>query len=241
MNRGVYTAAAGMAASQRWLEITANNLANASTTGFKREAAVFNESLLRTLAEGNGRGRVVGELGAGPLEAATTIVFQNGAITSTGNPLDVALRSAEGLFAVETDAGIRYTRSGAFSQNREGELATLQGLPVLDAQGNRIRLQPGEASISPDGTVTNRGQRVGQIGVFWGTFQRYGVGLFESADAAPVARVDLATQAIEQSNVNAIEEMVTMIKVNRAFEMAQRSITSHDEATGRLMDILRQS
>jgi flagellar basal body rod protein FlgG len=228
-----------MAASQRWLEITANNLANASTTGFKREAAVFNESLLRSMAEDGGRGRVLGELGSGPLEQATMIVFEAGAITKTGSPLDAAIRGAEGLFAVETDQGVRYTRSGAFAANQAGELATLQGFPVLDAQGQRIRLQPGDASIQADGTVISRGQRAGQIAVFWGSFKRFGEGLYESADAQPMPRADLVPGAIEQSNVNAIEEMVTMIKVNRAFEMAQRSITSHDESTGRLMEILR--
>lgn len=236
MHRGVYTAAAGMQAADKWMDTIAANLANSSTVGFKREAIDFNERLMRELY--NADGKPLGELGAGPESIGRHVIFDVGTPLNTGNPLDVAIRTTEGLFAVQTGEGIRYTRNGSFSVSADNELITKDGHQVLDPQGQPITVRPGILEITTTGQVQSDGVPVGQLGLFKGDFTRFGNSLFACENAEPMDAVNLATSAVESSNVNAIEEMVAMIKLNRAFEMAQKSVTSQDEASERLLQIL---
>lgn len=239
MNRGVYATATGMIASQYALDVISQNLANASTTGYKREAVAFNDALVRQLRENGGRGPVLGSLGSGPTLQSRFTVFEPGPIQETGNDLDIAIRSSEGAFAVETDRGTRFTRDGAFTRNADGLLVTRSGHPVLDSDNQRIQLPEGPVEIGNDGLITADGKEIARLGVFQGTFRREGDNLFSASGVQAVATPDLNPKSIEGSNVNTIQSMVAMIEISRSFEMAQRSIIQQDELTQRLIQSLQ--
>ncbi len=227
-----------MAISERWLDNIANNLANASTVGFKRETLAFNERLMREMRAQLGTGEVVGSLGSGPELLTSAMVMEQGAAVSTGNPLDVAILGDKGFFAVQSAEGVRYTRNGSFNLSPDRTLITKSGQPVLDTQNQPITLPEGKAEISEFGEVKVNGQTIAQLGIVDGAFSPAGYGLYSGASTLPMESVQLMTAALESSNVNAIDEMVQMVKLNRAFEMSQKSASSQDEATERLIQSL---
>lgn len=240
MNRGIYATGNGMMASQHLLEVISQNLANLSTNGYKRDGVAFNDAFLREMRADGGRGPRLGSLGSGAVAQAQFVVFEPGPIRNTGNDLDVAIRSAEGAFAVRTPQGVAYTRDGAFTRNQDGMLVTRQGYLVLDPQLQPIDLSKSTTiSIGSDGTIEADGLELGRLGVFSGTFAKRGDNLFSTAGATPIAQPDLQPQAIEDSNVNAVESMVAMIQLGRSFEMAQRSMTQQDELTQKLIQSLQ--
>lgn len=227
-----------MAISERWLDNIANNLANASTVGFKRETLAFNERLMREMRAQMGTGEVVGSLGSGPELLKSAMVMEQGAAVSTGNPLDVAILGDKGFFAVQSADGVRYTRNGSFNLSADRTLVTKSGQPVLDTQNQPINLPEGKAEISEFGEVKVNGEVIAQLGIVDGAFSPAGYGLYSGTSTQPMESVHLMTAALESSNVNAIDEMVQMVKLNRAFEMSQKSASSQDEATERLIQSL---
>ncbi|MES1228446.1 MAG: flagellar hook-basal body protein [Armatimonadota bacterium] len=241
MERGLYSAATGMSTAIQWLDVVSHNLANVSTTGYKRDVVGFNEGLDRLMNADGGQGAQIGTLGSGPTERTKYTVFQQGAINATGNRTDRALGKPQGMFAVQGADGIKYTRDGAFTQDSQGFLVTQTGEKLLDRANNPIQLKPGEFSVGPEGDITQQGVKVADIAVYDGAFTKAGDSLYTSTNATlmDASQVDVRQGAIEQSNVNAIEEMVAMIKLNRAFEMAQKSATSQDETSGRLIQALQ--
>jgi flagellar basal-body rod protein FlgF len=240
MQRGVYSGATAMASAQQALDIVANNLANAATVGFKRDGAAFDDGLIRAVAARGGTGETLGSIGSGAVMKEFYTDFSPGSFDTTGNPLDLALPDSDAAFAVQTPGGVRYTRNGSFAVNSDRTLVDRDGRPVLDGQGQPIRL-PGDGAVSvePDGSVRQGDQTVGQVAVFRGTFRKVGNGLFSSTDAALTDAPRVQAGVLEQSNVNAVQEMVAMIRLNRAFELAQRSIQSQDEGTQRLLQALQ--
>ncbi len=239
MNRGIYATATGMLSSQKLMDVVANNLANASTAGFKRDDIAFNEALQREMRANGGLGPVLGTLGMGASEQGGFTVFEPGAIARTSNPLDAAIDGPRGAFAVQTANGVRYTRDGRFKTDTEGKLTTQEGDPVLGQDLQPIQLPEGVPSIAADGTITAGGKQAGQIGVFQGTFEKGPDGLFASDDAQAVTDATVLGQSLESSNVSAIESMIQMIKLGRAFEMSQKSIQQQDELTQRLIQSLQ--
>lgn len=238
MNRGIYATATGMLAGQKGLDVIANNLANVSTTGFKRDELVFADAYVREMRLAGGRGALIGSLGSGTKLVAEYTIFEEGPINPTGNPLDIAIDSAKGLLAVQTPQGIRYTRDGSLQLDKDRRLVTRDGYPVLDDRNSPIELPEGQIEILADGRVVSAGQEVGRIGLFEGTFNKAGGNLF-SGSASPVDEVSLKVGALEGSNVNAVEAMIEMIGVNRSFEMAQKSLIQQDELTQRLIQSLQ--
>ncbi len=237
MNRGLYTAASGMYSSQVWLDTVANNLANASTTGYKRDEVAFEESLLRELRNDGGRGQIIGDIQSGPQVVKVSTSFDHGSLQATGGGLDVAILGNEGMFAVQTGSGVKYTRAGSFTLNSQREIVDPNGNPVLDAQRRPIRAdRPGAVQIGPDGTVSVGDQALGKVAVFEGEFKKSGLNLYD-ANGTPTenANASLATGTVEASNVNVVATMIQMVQVQRLFEMAQKSIQSHDETTGQLV------
>jgi len=223
--------------AQAQLDVIAQNLANASTTGFKRDGIAFNEALMRTMADFGGNGRSLGEMGAVQAMNVKYTDMEQGTLQVTGNPLDVAIQE-EGMFAVQTDQGVRYTRAGSFTLDNTGRLVTQTGQPVLDNRLRPIGPLTGEVLITEAGEVQSEGQAIAQLGVFRGSFSKVSDNNYQSADAAPVATPRLASGAVEGSNVQAVEEMIAMIRTQRVFEMAQRSVTGQEDMTGRLLQIL---
>ncbi|MCW5941775.1 MAG: flagellar hook-basal body protein [Fimbriimonadaceae bacterium] len=232
-----------MLTSQRWLDVVANNLANANTTGFKRDVVAFNDAFVRELARDGGLGNAIGSMGSGMTMRGEATIYDKGSVYRTNNPLDLAIETERGMFAVEGPNGVRYTRDGAFHLNSNGEIVTAAGDRLLDEQGRPIAIRDeGAISVTRRGDVTAGGRAVATVGVYDGTFRKLGSNLYASTDATAMARdeVDLAPNSLEGSNVNAIHSMTEMIALQRGFEMAQRSVISEDEAAQRLIQSLQR-
>jgi flagellar basal-body rod protein FlgF len=212
MAEGIYAALAGAIAEQRALEVSANNLANVSTTGFKREVLSFRE----VLAGQNSTSRqvVVEPQGAD---------FSQGTFARTGGNLDAAILG-QGFFVVQTPQGERYTRAGAFTLSPDGTLVTAAGYPVLGS-GGPIRVDPGKpASLRPDGSVTSGTEVQGTLRLVdfpdKKVLERAGENLWRSTTTTAPKPVEahLEPGVLEQSNVNAIEGMTELIMISRAYE-----------------------
>jgi flagellar basal-body rod protein FlgF len=210
------------------LRMVANNIANASTTGFRREGVVFSEYVHQL------------EDGAPSLSVARPGVRAlsevQGKLTPTGGSLDFAIEGP-GYFLVETATGQALTRNGAFTTSAEGELVTMDGLRVLDAGGAPIFV-PGDAkiSLSSDGTLAADGQPLAQVGVYEVARQQdmiRGSGtLFELAAGAAPQAVEapvIMQNFLETSNVDPMTEMARLIEVQRAYEAGQEFLKSEDE------------
>lgn len=264
MLRGMYTGASGMLAEQVRTDVLANNLANAQTVGFKREAVLqraFPEMLIRrvfdpvTPAGGAdptfyGTGAlydprpVIGRLGTGTYVDGTWTVFEQGPLRFTGNTLDVAL-NGEGFFAVQTDAGVRFTRDGRFMLDSEGRLVTLAGWPVLGADGGPIVVQGADVAIDETGQVWADGVVAGVLAAW--TFAepqalvREGEGLWAATDEAGApqpADAVILSGYLEQANVNVVSSMVELIAAFRAYEANQKVIQAYDDTLGRVVNDL---
>ncbi len=213
----------------RALEVTANNIANQTTAGFKGERLEFREWLAA----------VAGETG----DAEVSLVYDSdsysdfsaGGLEQTHAPLDFAI-DGDGFFAVEAEAGPRYTRDGRFTLSAYGELVTRGGARVLDSGGSAIVLDPeaGAPALSPDGMLEQAGAPVAGLGVFQfadnAVLVRRGDNLYEAV-AAPDAKVAprIRQGFIETSNVVAVAAMTDMIEIMRAYEQAARVVETSDE------------
>lgn len=237
MNRGLYTSATGMVASQQWMDVVSNNLANASTTGFKRDEVTFKESYLQQLRANGGSGASIGSMPSGPQPNGTFTIFDKGSMLMTGNPMDMAINTPEGMFAVQTLNGTRYTRAGSFVLNDQGTLVTPSGLPVLDERGNTIQITAGQFKVTSSGKISANDLAMGSIGVYTGDFRKEGNNLYTvSGVATAKTEPNIVAGAVESSNVNTVETMIEMIQVQRLYEMAQKSVQQHDEATKTLIE-----
>ena len=217
----------------RELDVIANNLANVSTTGFKARNSRFAEYLMPK-ARGDAfqaPDRRVGFV----IDRGTTLDTSTGAIEQTGNPLDVAIKG-DAFFAVQTQAGERYTRSGSFQIDPTGRLVTNDGYPVAGEAGP-IQFGPTESGvqIAPDGTVsTNLGVR-GKIRLVRfddpRSLSNEGGNVFSSTVPAQPAGLQgrLEPAALERSNVKAIIEMTRLMEVNRAYAGIASMIGRMDE------------
>ena len=205
----------------------ANNIANASTTGFKAEEVMFSEYIKKL-------GGDFPSLSMATAEVRNTVQTQGG-LAQTGGPFDLAIEG-EGFFLVETPNGERLTRAGSFTPNGDGDLVTMDGYPVLDAGGAPVFIPQGagEVGIAPDGTISAGGNPIGQIGLVVPAdplkMTREGGTLFNPQgefDAAIDGR--MMQGFLEQSNVNPIIQIGRMIEVQRAYELGQSFMEKEDE------------
>jgi len=247
MIRGMYMSTMGMLNDMYKLDLIANNLANVDTAGYKEDVATFKtymDAVMYSSAVDNPFKSLtpIGKLeGAVVLDEVKT-VFAQGPMEYTGNPYDVAI-DGKGFFAVSRNGKVLYTRAGNFKRNSDGFLVTNEGDHVLDENGNGIKI-PNGALISEDGVIYDRNNRkIAKIAtvVFKNPdkLRKVGYNYFEEtkeSGKASIANLGLKVGYIEKSNVNALKEMVNMIKALRHFEIAQRSITSSDELLGRLFN-----
>ncbi len=224
--KGMEVAARGMLALTRAHEVTANNLANAGTTGYKKDTPVFHSYLDKaTTTKKNAM--------QNPRVEDVVTSLEQGPMMQTGNPLDCAV-SGEGFFAVQTEEGTKYTRSGSFRLSATGELVTPQGYQVL-GQGGTINIPAGrQVIIGGDGSVMIDGIETDRIRVVGcgedGRFVKSGDNLYviENGDETQ-ATGTLAAGFLEQSAVNSVAEMIRLIESMRGFESAQKSIRAQDE------------
>lgn len=231
MIRGVYIGATGMLAESRRQDVIAANLANATTTGFRRSVATstpFAETLIRNMDAG---AAPLGTLTRGAQTEGVQVLDTQGAVRATGNPLDLAL-VGDGHFAVDTPAGRRYTRDGAFSVAADGRLVSAQGHAVV-GEGGPIRLEQGTpVKIAADGTVTQDGTVRGRLlitALAPGSLTSEG-GNLVTGTAAGAGTARVRQGHLEGSGVNVVTEMVELIRTMRAFEANQKVVQSHDEA-----------
>ncbi len=240
MNRGIYSSAKAMQTTTQWMDIIANNLANASTDGYKSDTIAFADVLVKNMYANGGQGKFLGSIGNGPDAVVESTDMALGPIRSTGNPLDIALKNPKQLLAVQVNGQTQYTRDGALKIDSERFLVTERGWKVLDDRGNPIQLQPeGILEISPTGEVIQGTNPIAKLGVYEGDFKKAGQNLYNSPNPTRVTDPDIAPASVEGSNVDAISTMVDLIKINRHFEMSQKSITTQDEMTGKLFEALR--
>ena len=233
MERGLYIAASGMLAEQVRQDQIANDLANASTTGYKADRssqASFGDLLLQNSATG----ATIGPLGLGAHIAEIRTDLSQGALRQTGEPLDVAL-SGDGFLAVQTPNGVRYTRDGELALGTNGQLVTSAGLPVLGTNGRPITIGgTDDLTIAPDGTVKDGNRVAGTIAVVSLTgAQKQGDTLYTGTPGARPAGTQLVQGSLEGSGVDPVRTMVDMIASLRAFESSQRVIHAIDDTLGK--------
>ncbi len=209
------------------LDTIAHNVANASTVGFRADEVSF-ESLVSQQTKDPTAFTSAGE---------THISRAAGSIINTNNPLDVAIQG-DAWFAIQGPSGTVYTRDGRMRMLATGELQTLAGYPILDAGGAPLLLNPasGTPQIAQDGMITQNKQQVGAIGLFSlpdnAKLRRFeNAGVIPDAPAEPILQfttVGVVQGFVEQSNVNPIMEMTSLIAVSRAFESLTAAIDDTD-------------
>ncbi len=244
MLRSLYTAYTGMINEQRRMDIMTNNLANATTAGFKMESTAsqsFDRVLgikIRDISEAF-NDRSIGQMSLGVKVGEVFTDFSQGALRQTEGKYDLAL-SGEGFFAIRFvdkagNESTKYTRDGNFRLKKDGY--------VTDAYGNQLRTESGvlrvpldaeDISISADGSVFVNNTIVDKIKIVdfenYDYIKKYGDNLYETVDGVvekePEAQV--LQGYIEQSNVNSVREMVNLITITRAYEAGQKMIQSSD-------------
>ena len=229
MDRLIYTALTAMRAQQAAQAVTANNLANAGTPGFRRELSALTA---RWLDGGGDDTRAQAD------DVVRTAVLDAGVVSMTGGALDVAL-DGPGWFAVQAaDGGEAYTRRGDLRVTANGVLETGDGLAVLGGSGP-ITVPPGaDPVIAPDGSISASGLPVGRIKLATGDLVKRVDGLFGGAllDADPKLR--LRSGALEGSNVDTAGSLVELLEQSRSFETSAkllRMTREIDEGGARLM------
>src|SRR6266545_358264 len=260
MIRALSTAATGMEAQQTRLDVTANNIANTSTAGFKKSRAEFSDLMYQTqrapgAATGAGTQAPTGlQVGMGVRTAATQRMHSHGDLRQTGNPLDVAIEG-RGLYPVNLPSGeVAYTRDGAFKLDPEGQVVTSEGYPLA----GDISIPPDAQSITigADGTVSvvipgeTAPVEAGQIQVASfpneSGLESIGRNLYRETSASGAAVIGapgengagtLTQGTLEGSNVNVVEEMIDLISGQRAYEINSRVIKAADEMLAQTANI----
>lgn len=246
MIQGLYSAATGMVAIEDRQSITANNIANASTPGFKRHQSVqlgfyqvFRESQRQPMIH-----NLEAAPGGGVKNVETFSHLESGVLRNTGNPLNAAIQGP-GYFVVDTPRGDRFTRSGDFAVDVEGHLSTPGGFKVQAEGGGPIDVRGGMVNIDQGGAVSVDGIPAGRIRVV--EFEsperllREGDSLYAATEAVRQQMSDGANSSVQQanlemSNVNLSQEMTGMILGLRAYEANQKVIQTVDATIGRLID-----
>ena len=239
MIRGIYTAAAGLATAQLRLGIVSNNVANASTPGYKQDQLpdeVGKAIDLQRYAV-DPQGRPVGTITLGPQVGLSQLDLTAGPIQETSNPLDLAI-AGSGFFATQAaDGTTRYTRDGGFHADVDGSLRARDGSAVLDTNGQPIQLPTGaDVSVAADGTVAANGTSVAQLRVVdfpaGQQLNKVGNGMFTAPNGVapqPTSGVQLYQGYLEGSNVDMTESMVSTMNLVRAYEANQKLLQMQDE------------
>jgi flagellar basal-body rod protein FlgF len=231
MENAIYAGLSRQIALQRQLEVTANNIANMNTPGFRAQHERFETFLAEPQSIGPQRGRALAMV----IDQATVRDLRPGALEQTGNPLDLALHG-DGYLAVETEAGTRYTRNGRLTLDPTGQLVDQSGLPVLGAGGAPITIPAGatDITISGSGEIATENGVVGRLQVVRfedeNALVAEGGGLFAADEAPqPSPGTRIVQGSFEQSNVQGVVEMTAMIDVSRQYQSTQNLLEAEHE------------
>ena len=264
--KGIYSALSGAIAQNQKMDTIANNLANVSTTGFKKDQQTFYEYVtanekgpevlnvpritasVESFYDMNGGDRAY-------VDSSGTFADQSqGALKNTGGAMDIAIEG-KGFLEVATAGGVRYTRNGALKMDGQGRLVTNEGLPVLregngDPNQRTINLSGKNITISYSGEIFDGDQNVGKLSVVEfadkSALKKQGSSLFslkENYNQAPIPAQEykLHQGFIELSNVNVVSEMTEMIQSARAFEATQNAIKAFDQMDEKLVNVVPRS
>lgn len=263
MIRALYSAATGMRAQETNIDVVANNLANVNTTGFKKSRADFQDLMYQYLQEPgapNSSGTAESpsgiQVGLGVKTASVQKLFVQGDLSNTGNQLDVAIEG-DGFFQIQNPDGTNsYTRAGTFQLNETGQMVTSDGYvvdPAITVPNDALKI-----TIAADGTVSARipgttdASNLGQLTAV--RFQNnaglraVGRNLYEetTSSGAPTTGLfgtdgvgRLQQGFLEGSNVSTVEEVVNMIKAQRAYEASSKGITTADDMIQQAINIKR--
>ncbi len=257
MIRSLWISKTGLDAQQTQMDVIANNLANVSTSGFKRSRAVFEDLLYQNIRQPGAQSSQQTQLpsglqlGTGVRPVATERIFTQGNLQQTGNEKDVAIQGAGFFQILLPDGTTAYTRDGAFQVDSQGQLVTASGFPVQPAITIPSNAQ--SLTIGRDGTVsvtlpgTTAATQIGslQLATFINPtgLQGKGENLYVETAASGNANANtpgtngagLLTQSfVETSNVNVVEELVNMIQTQRAYEINSKAITTSDQMLQKL-------
>lgn len=232
-------AMSGQMARERQMDVLANNIANLSTVGFKGQQMLFSELL--TQSAGSSKTAYVEDSG-------TVRDWSEGPVTRTGNSLDVALEG-QGFLEVETANGTRYTRDGRLKLDAQGQLVTLDGLPILNQGEQPIVVPPNSSSITigPDGSITTRQGTIGRLGlVDFADRQNLNAeadGRFQTDQIPdPATNVTVVQGSVEELNVQPILEMTRLMAAARAAGAAKtfqdNEADRHKNAIDRLAKVV---
>ena len=225
MPNTIYIALSRQMALRRQMDVTANNLANMNTNGFKREGVMFNEYLEEPRFN---------EKLAFVEDVASWRNFSNGPLKTTGGSLDMAI-DGPGFFKVQGENGIRYTRNGAFTMDADRQITTLQGYPVLNENDQPIVVPEGfgmRLDVGEDGTIVDLDLEAGQNAIGRLHIVDFPDPQVLEAEGSNLFRTDIVAETsldsrvlqgvVEQSNVSGIVEVTTMIDTARAYESTSR-------------------
>ena len=258
MIRALYSSATGMKAQELLLGVTANNLANVNTNGFKRSHVDFADLLYSNIrsagVQTNESTTPIGlQIGSGARATGTTKLFSPGTLNQTFNQTDLAIEG-DGFFKVRQNGQDFYTRDGAFHPDATGQLVTADGLVLADAIS--IPQNAERVSINTAGQVSvrvgNTEQQIGQIQLYRfpnpAGLSSEGSNLYALTPASGAEQAGVPGQNgigtilqghLEQSNVEVVTELVSLITAQRAYEVNARAIRAGDEMLSNTSQILR--
>lgn len=250
MLRGLYISASGMTVQELEQNRVANNLANAGTTGFKKESytvRTFHDVLLERverLPNGIKGRKEIGNINYGAMVDSREIDFSDGMLQETGRKLDLAL-TGKGMFTVDTPEGLRFTRDGSFNIDSDGYLVTKDGGFVLGYQG-LINVQDLDFYFTPEGELVTEDDWVVDrllLADFddWQRLEKVGENMFYAPDdleIQPAVNFSLRPGYLEKPNLNLVKEIVDLITITRVYEANQTAIQAQDEILGKSVNEL---
>lgn len=246
MLKGLYTAYTGMINEQHRMDTMTNNLANASTVGFKKEGSTsqsFDDILtvkIKDQSVGLQNVQRIGTNNPGVKIGENYTDYTQGSFRVTDNTYDLAL-GGEGFFAIEYtnkagETSTMYTRAGQFTLNRDGYLVNENGDYVLGTQNQRIRLNTlQDSEISSNGTITQNGVEVARIQVTdfedYNYLEKFAETYYRPVEGARTIQTSATVNSgyLEMSNVQVVSEMVNLIAITRAYESNQKIIQTYDD------------
>ena len=237
MDNTIYAALSRQSGLFREMQVVANNMANITTTGFRREGVLFSEyvdaldgeepSLSMAYAQGR------------------SIDFDEGPLANTGSALDFAIQG-KGFFMIETPEGNQLTRAGSFMRSPEGELVTPEGFRVLDTGGTPIFLptDQGPIAMAEDGTLSAKGAPLAQLGIYdpvnsTSISLQAGTRFAVPEGTVPADNAKVMQGVVEQSNVDPVSEIARMVEVQRAYELGQNFLDREDERIRSVISTLK--
>jgi flagellar basal-body rod protein FlgG len=260
MIRSLWTAKTGLEAQQVQMDVIANNLANVGTSGFKRSRAVFEDLLYQNLRQPGAQSTTQTSLpsglqiGTGVRPVATERLHSQGSLQATENSRDLAINGSGFFQVLMTDGSTAYTRDGSFQIDRDGQLVTASGYPLqpsITIPDNALSVtvaQDGIVSITEPGSTQSRD--IGQISlanfINPAGLQSIGENLYLETDSSGSRTENtpglngmgrIYQGYVETSNVNVVEEMVSMIQTQRAYEINSKAVSTSDEMLARLTQL----